>query len=111
MGTTSVGAKLKATGFIRLACGLNWKRTKEGTALALSAHPSGMFGSPSAYACAGLPEGMCPLSSSKRLVSAGDKISQSAKPQAQTETGNGEGSVPERGQQGAVDGKDAEPVL
>lgn len=34
-----------------------------------------ILGFPSAYACAGLPAGMCPLLSSKRLVSAGDEIS------------------------------------
>ena len=69
MGTTSVGEKLKATIFIRLACGLNRKRAKARTVFALSAHLSGTFGLPSAYACAELPAGKCPHSLSKRLVS------------------------------------------
>ena len=70
-----------------------------------------ILGLPSVSACAGLPEGTCPLSSSKRLVSVGDVLLQSTEPEAQVEACNGGGRVPERSQQGAMDGKDAEPVL
>ena len=70
-----------------------------------------ILGLPSVSACVGLPAETCPRSSLKRLVSAGDEISQSAKPQAQTEAGNGYWRIQKRCQQGAVDGKDAEPVL
>ena len=71
----------------------------------------GTFGLPSVSACAGLPAGTCPLSSSKRLVSVGDVFLQSTEPEAQVEACDGGGRVPERSKQGAVDGKDAEPVL
>ena len=74
-------------------------------------HRIGTFGLPSVFACVGLPEGTCPPSSLKRLVSAGDVFLQSTEPEAQVETCNGGGRVQERSQQGAVDGKDAEPVL
>ena len=69
------------------------------------------LGLPSVSACAGLPAGTCPRSSSKRLVSAGDEFSQGAKPQAQTEAGNGSWCITKRCQQGAVDGEVHQPVL
>lgn len=64
-----------------------------------------------ASVCAVLPAGMCLRSSPKRLVSAGDGISQSAKPQAQTKACNGCWRVQKRCQQGAVDGEIHQPVL
>lgn len=70
-----------------------------------------IFGLPSVSAYAELPAGTCPPSSPKRLVSVGDVLLQSTKPEAQVEACNGSGRVPERSQQGAVDGKDAEPVF
>ena len=70
-----------------------------------------ILGLPSATVCAGLPAKTCLRSSSKRLVMVGDVLLQSTKPEAQVEACNGGGRVPERSQQGDVDGKNAEPVL